>query len=171
MAKKPAPAFSSRDDLRAAQITALIGVLQAADPDFNLTRAEATATKSILERWGLTVLDIAANQQTNQPAQVAMRNIAELDEMGIPADAPLYYHLLIGNTWHECAELLKDMKAPGFDTNGFREIWTAVVPANMPNNNVENAVFNVNVGGRTIGAAVGELLRSITRDELAKLPE
>lgn len=168
MAKKKDAGFATRDDMKQKQIEALIGVLQVSNPEYNVTLFEAEAVGRILRRWGLPIDGLAAEQQTGQPAAVGMRFTGELKELGVPDAAPLYYHFLIGNEWHEIGPILTDLKADGFDANKFAEIWEVAVPATLPTRDTNAALMNLD--GRRPAAAVSEILQSINAEEFAKIP-
>lgn len=168
MARKTAAGFATRDDMKQKQIEALIAVLQVTNPEYNVTLHEAEAVGRILRRWGLPIDGLAAEQQTGQPAAVGMRFTAELKELGVPDNAPLYYHFLIGGNWHEIGPLKANILADGFDANGFAEVWSELVPATLPTRDTNAALMNLD--GRRPAAAVSAILQEINREEFAKIP-
>lgn len=163
---KQSPAFQTRDDMKAQQLAALIAVLQAPNPAYNITRHEVQALGRILNRWNIPVAAIGANQLTGGPAAVNIRDMAELIELGVPDEAPLYYQIAINGEWHEAAPLLGNLRASDFNTVTFNEIWNDLQAANPTK--AEAAIMNVD--GRAIGETVRLALVNITSQELAKIP-
>lgn len=162
---KKSPAFETRDDQKARQLSAIIAVLQAPNPEYNITRHEVTALARILGRWNITVAAIGANQ-IGATSQVDIRDNSELLALGIPDEAPLYYQLAIGGEWHEAAPLLKALKADDFNTVTFNAIWEDL----QKNNPTPANAAIMNVDGRAIGETVRAALLNITAQELAKIP-
>lgn len=163
---KQSPAFQTRDDMKAQQLAALIAVLQAPNPEYNITRHEVQALSRVLTRWNIPVSAIGANQLTGGPAAVNIRDVAELVELGVPDEAPLYYQIAIAGEWHEAAPILKDLRSPDFNTVTFNAIWSDL----QANSATKAEAAIMNVDGRKIGEAVRAALVNITSQELSKIP-
>ncbi len=163
---KPIPAQEHQDEAKRKQTALLISVLQAPNPDYNLTMPEAEAIVKILRRFNVNAGAIAACQRTAAAAAVDFRQIDELRQLGIDNNTPLYLHCAINGTWHELADLRNDFTSGEYHNLRFRELWQTMEPNNP--NPAADAIMNVD--GRRTAAAVERILLEIIREEWANVP-
>jgi len=165
--------FKTRPQLQARQLQGLIAVLQAADPSYNLTRHEVTALENVLQRFNIPVDETltGAQQATASAAEVDIRLWSELQELGVPTDAPLYYQVYANGKYVEAATLYKNMTKDGFSTQNFDELWSDVMSrGNHPNSHQTPGQAVMNVDGRRTAAAVEAILNRIIAEEVGKIP-
>ena len=163
---KPMPAMESQAEAKRKQLALLVSVLQAPNPDYNLTFPEALAIGQILRRFGINTGVIAACQRTGAAAAVDFREMDELKQQGIDDNTPLYLHMAINGTWHELADLRNDFTSGEYHNLRFRELWQEL-ERNNPTP-AHDAIMNVD--GRRTAQAVERILLEVIREEWANVP-
>lgn len=159
--------FNTRPQLQQKQLAALITVLQAADPEYNVTRHELDGLCGIFRRFNIPV-DMTMNgaqQATATAASVDIRLCSELRELGVPDDAPLYYQIFAYNQYRAAAPLLKALTKDNFSSQNFHELWDEV----MKGHHESAMAAQSNVDGRRVAFAAERVLNEVIAEEMDKV--
>lgn len=155
--------------LNQKQMDGLIAVLQAGDPEYNLTTHEVRAARRIMERLNIPVAAIGAQQANpSGPGNVDVRDLDDLiQNFGMSLDAPLYMKFSINGEWRDVAPMLKKVSSDGFTCQEYCELFDDIMK-NVPGRTGIGEMMNVD--GRRTGKAVEEIFNRIVAEELKKLP-